>query len=411
MDPICQECKQKAEFICFCNDKHLCKACREIHKKNAKGNHRILLCNDPDLENIRIQFRGPPKTPETKEKSLPAVEKVIEDPPELVREKTKMKEALSSELLLLSEFRDNLIETISLQAKSLVHTIVEKYSSCTGDFVQACDSTEKTLADALEHLNKSDDITSNSLLCKLLDYPNLTTFNLINVKSLIAEETIGLKNTLEFNIELVKFEETNQVVIYYNQNKDNLLPPIKPLFEQIITESHFDTSAIKIAKVPMGKDGVTQLCTILPEFTNLKILQLSENELGPEGMKMIGPAMQKISTIRKLSITKNALKGQGGKFLASALKEMKEIQALDLSGNKLGLEGLKPICVSLQSFTNLKSLKLMNNSLGNDCVNSIISFLSSLKKLKTLKLTGNKFGPEEQSLIEDRAIHKCSIRF
>lgn len=409
MDPTCQECKQKAEFICFCNESYMCKGCRDTHKRKFKGPHKILLFNDPDLENIRNSFRNPKggdKKPE-----VPVEKKKPEDPPALLAEKNKMKDQIRNEVTHLTEFQSNMVGSITDQAKSLIQEIISKYSNSTHEFVEACESKERALVEAMEFLNHNMDISSNPLLCKMLDFPDVSSIDLINLKSSVREEFISISDSLSLSVELIKFEESNQILEYFNANKESIPPPIKSYFEEVLSEKHFSTATIKINKVPLNKEPLAQLCMIIPQFPILKVLQLTENDLGNEGIKKLAPLLPSIQTLRKLMISKNALKGPGGKFLATYLKELKELMALDLSGNKFGLEGIKAICLSLQSLGKLKSLKLMNNSLGDDCTSSLVSCLPALKKLKTLRLGGNSFHPEEQGMIEEHVVDKCDVKF
>ena len=412
MENLCQECKQKAEFICFCTDCFICKGCREIHKKKYKGPHKILISNDPDIEAIRLAYKNrnnPQK--ETPTPDVPIEKKKIEDPPALVEEKKKIKHILSRDINSLTDFREKTIGSITDQAKSLIQEVIVTYKSATDKFITECDSKGMMLSRALDHLNSSSDISTNLLLCKILDYPDLSNICLLDLKSTIQENIVSLENSLEFSLELMKFEENNQILDYFNQNKDTIAPPIKVLFEDIMNDRHFAKSTIKLVKVPLNKEGAAQLSLILPQFTALKVLQLSENELGLEGIKKLGPIISSCKSIRKLMISKNQLKGPGGKALAPFLKNMPEMLALDLSGNKFGSEGMKPISYSIQTMKKLKSLKIMSNSLGNDSINSIVSFLPNLKKLKTLRISGNSFHAEEQGLIEENAPDGCRVKF
>jgi hypothetical protein len=407
MDPICSECKQKAEFICFCNDSHLCKACREAHKKKFKGPHKIILGNDPELDNIRITFKSPKGKVEKQEEQ----KKKLEDAPALVEEKKMLKEKVRNEIMRVEEFKTRLVNNVTNHATGLVKAVVSKYSGCLEDFNDACRVKEKALNDALEHLNGNQDISGNSLLCKLLDFPDLDSASLLDIKAVVREEVVSIQPNLTLKVELVKSEENNQILDYYTLNKDSILPPLKVLFEDILNERHFSMTSIKLPKISLAREALTQFSLLLPSFSGIKVLQLTENDLGLDGIKKISPILPKMTNLRKLAITKNVLKGPGGKFLAQFLKDLKELINLDLSGNKLASEGCKHVCLALQNLSKLKSLKLMNNGLGNDSAGFIISCLPSLKKLAQLRLTGNSINSEQQGLIEEHAPNKCDIKF
>ena len=407
MEPICQECKQKAEFVCFCNDSYMCKGCREAHRKRFKGPHKIILCNDPDLENIRLSFKDPKgKSGKTEE-----VKKKIEDSPALCEEKKVLKEKIKAEVLKVEEFKTNLVNSVTKKATGLVQGVISKYSTELKEFNEACEVKEKDLIEALEYLNTNEDISGNLLLCKLLDFHDLANTNLLEMKSTIKEDKISLESTLTLKVELVKSQENSQVSEYFSTTKDPILPPLKSLFEDVLSERHQLTSSIKLLKLPLIRESLTQLSLLLPLFSSLKILQLSENDLGTEGLKKLGPLLSKLQSLKKLSITKNNLKAPGCKLLAQNLKDLKELVNLDLSGNKMGNEGLKPICLSLQNLVKLKSLKLMNNSLTSESSNYLISCLPNLKKLGVLRLTGNNINTEQQALIEEHAVNNCNVKF
>ena len=322
-----------------------------------------------------------------------------------------MKTILNNEINLLNNFTDELIVTITDQAKTLIQNIVREYEKATTEFIDQCKTKEKAFTDALDQLSTSEDISSNLLLCKLLDFPDLNSVELLNLNSVVTEQSISVENSLVFDIQFVKFEESNRVLKYFNENKESFIPAIKNLFEDVLNERHFTTSTIKLNKIILSKENAAQLSMILPQYPNVKILWLNENELGQDGIKVLGPALLQSNSLKKIIISKNALKGPGGKILASFLKEMKEIVSLDLSGNKFGSEGLKPICLALPNLSKLKTLKLMNNSLKSDSAGFLSSCLPALKKLKTLRLTGNSFDNEEQAIIEEHASNGCQIKF
>lgn len=407
MEPICQECKQKAEFVCFCNDSYMCKGCREAHRKRFKGPHKIILCNDPDLENIRLSF----KNPKGKSGKNEEVKKKVEDSPALLEEKKVLKDKIKAEVLKVEEFKTNLVNSVTKKATGMVQGVIFKYSAELQEFNEACKAKENNLLEALEYLNTNEDISGNLLLCKLLDFRDLANTNLLELKSIIKEEKVSLDNTLILRVELIKSQENSQVSEYFSTTKDPILPPLKSLFEEVLSERHEIRSSIKLLKFPLVRESLTQLSLLLPLFSSLKILQLSENDLGIEGLKKLGPVLPKLQSLKKLSVTKNNLKGPGCKVLAQYLKDLKELVNLDLSGNKMGSEGLKPICLSLQNLVKLKSLKLMNNSLSSESSNYLISCLPNLKKLGVLRLTGNNINAEQQGLIEEHATNNCNVKF
>jgi hypothetical protein len=378
-----------------------------VHKKKFKGPHKIILGNDPELDNIRLIFKNPKgkleKPEETKKKP--------EDPPALLEEKRVLKEKIRGEISKVENFKTHLVNSVTSQATGLVQKVVQKYSGSLTDFNEACRVKEKALTDALEFLSSSQDISSNVLLCKLLDFPDLSSSSLLDLKAVVREELISIEPCLSLKVELVKSEENSQISDYFNTNKDSILPPIKALFEEILSERHFSMKILKLPKISLAREALFQFSLVLPLFSSLKLLSLSENDLALEGTKKIAPLLLKLTSLRKLSITKNALKGPGGKFLAQYLKDLKELVTLDLSGNKLGSEGAKHICLALQNMQKLKTLKLMNNSLGNDSAGFISSCLPSLKKLAVLRLTGNNINSEQQGLIEEHAADKCDIKF
>lgn len=407
MDQICQECKQKAEFICFCNDTYMCKGCRDAHRKRYKGPHKIILCNDPDLDNIRLTFKNPKGVPVKNEE----VKKKAEDPPALKEEKQVLKDKIHKEISRVEEFKTNLIESVIKRTTGLVQGVVSKYSNELQGFNEACNDKEKVINEALEYLNTNQDISGNLLLCKLLDFDDLDNTSLLEFKSVIKEEQVMLENTLGLKVDLVKSQENSQLAEYFSSTKDQILPPIKLLFEDVLSERQLQKSSIKLAKFPIIRETLTQFTMLLPLFPSLKILQLSENDLGSDGIKKLSPIFPKLQSLKKLSLTKNSLKGPSCKILAENLKELKELVNIDLSGNKIGNEGLKPICLALQSLGKLKSLKLMNNNLSNESANYLISCLPCLKKLTVLRLTGNNINLDQQGLIEEHAANNCNVKF
>ena len=385
----------------------------EPHRKKYKGPHKILLFNDPDIETLRAAYNDLKGNSGKKSSTdiLPVETKRPEDIPAVKEEKNKIITFITGEMNQISSIRDSTVKSIADQATSFIQTIIGKYSAYTEKFITDYSEKENVLLEAINHLESSADISSNPLLCRMLDFPEITNIELFDLRSTIREEMVSLEPTLEFNIEFMRFEQSNQIYEYFNANKDSIIAPIKSLFVQILEEKHFSVTNIKLNRVPLNKESVQQLCMIIPQFPSLSVLNLSENDLGVEGLKALAPVLSSCKTLRKLMICKNLLKGPGGKILGELLKQLHELISLDLSGNKFGLEGIKPICLSLQCVSKLKTLKLTNNGLGVDCTNSLASCLPALKKLRSLKLSGNSFNNDEQVIIEDHTDSKCEIKF
>ncbi|CAG9329059.1 unnamed protein product [Blepharisma stoltei] len=422
MESVCIECQQKAEFICFCQDIKLCKACIPNHQKKVTGPHKLVLIGDPDLEKIQLEFnktrratKGPKKTAGGKKKPAGPKKpsKTPEEEKKLADEKDALKQRMNEELQKLQNFKREMISKLSNQAARIIQHIVGEHDKAKEILNRECGAKQSSIQEAIIECDKTpangDIERGNVVLAKVLDAPDLNALNLVNSKCTVKEKSISLEGSLTFQTVLMPLKSNTKLQEFLSANATGMNEKIKQLFDDVLAERHHAVTEIKLTKVSLGKDGAKHLATILPKYSKIKSLRLVDTELGVEGAKKIATGLSSLKGLQKLCISKNSLGGQGGKSIAAAIKDLNQLKTIDLSSNKLGNEGTKFIAAALKNLVELRSLRLSNNNLSTESARALASILVGLKKLKTLNLADNSFEGEDRNMLNETTPKECNL--
>ena len=144
-------------------------------------------------------------------------------------------------------------------------------------------------------------------------------------------------------------------------------------------------------------DGIAQaFANVLLENSQLKELNLSDNNLHTEGIRKIFDGL-KISSLIKLHISHNNITEQAADYMAIFLSRNKKLEELDLSHNNLQSPGA--IKIFRASLPRLTVLNISHNDITTRAANDVATFLSSTK-LEKLNLSHNH-------LLSDGIIKLC----
>ncbi|XP_050972699.1 NACHT, LRR and PYD domains-containing protein 12 isoform X12 [Labeo rohita] len=138
--------------------------------------------------------------------------------------------------------------------------------------------------------------------------------------------------------------------------------------------------------------------------SNLRELNLSENNLGDAGLKLLSDGLKDPHC--KLEIMKLSQCGvtdEGCAALSSALRSNSHLRELDLSGNKLRDRGLTLLSEGLKDRRcELETLRLSDCGTTTECCAALSSALRSKSShLRELDLSGNNVGDVGLTLISD----------
>ena len=421
MDSLCADCQEKATLVCLCKDVNLCKNCSNKHKK---GTHKLITIGDPDLEAIRLDFEKKLKAQGKKRKVQKPKKLTKEEPtktPEQIEEekkqeelKQKLIEKLNQEIANIDQVRKNAVSEVTSQASKLVNYIVEEFDKSRSELCSHTDEPISQFEEAIKEIDSTPENQElnreNPILAKAIDYASTSErVSLITCKGQVKEHEISLAGTLTFNITFEPPRSFKKVKDFYEANIDTINESLKPFFQEVISQNHFETTQIKLNKANLGKEGAKQLAMLLPSYVNVKLVKLNDNGLGSDGAKKLASGLAKMKWLQKLHITKNSLGKEGAHHIAAGVQDIKELKELDLSNNKLGIEGCKFVSLAIKKLVELRTIRLSNNNLASESARHLSSALVGLKKLKSLKLVDNAFSPEDKNVISKTANKTCKL--
>ncbi|NDE14282.1 hypothetical protein EBZ80_05055 [bacterium] len=137
---------------------------------------------------------------------------------------------------------------------------------------------------------------------------------------------------------------------------------------------------------------------ILPEYTNLKHIDLSGNRIGAE--RAVGLAGCLPRRLRSLVLRDNRLGDRGVTVIAGQLSGLSRLEVLDLGENRIRNGGAS-LAAGLAGCPALRSLGLGMNDLDDNGITAVAGAFQSLTKLETLNLSGNRFGVAGTAAVAD----------
>ncbi|XP_051978341.1 NACHT, LRR and PYD domains-containing protein 3-like [Xyrauchen texanus] len=146
------------------------------------------------------------------------------------------------------------------------------------------------------------------------------------------------------------------------------------------------------------------LSTVLRSDTNLKELNMNNNNLQDSGVKLLCAGLEsKKCKLQKLRLSKCELTEESCSALATVLRsDSSSLQELDLSNNNLQDSGVKMLSVGLQNNCTLEILRLSNCSITEEGYKALSSaLLSNPSHLIELDLRGNDPGESGVKLLYD----------
>ncbi|XP_057680072.1 NACHT, LRR and PYD domains-containing protein 12-like isoform X2 [Corythoichthys intestinalis] len=146
----------------------------------------------------------------------------------------------------------------------------------------------------------------------------------------------------------------------------------------------------------LDKSSCHPLASVLSSPSNLRHLDLSENDLSDEGVENLSKGLASPNCIlESLYLTRCHLDKGSCHLLASVLSSPSNLKRLSLSRNDFSDEGVEILSKGLASpHCKLQSLSLWNCKLGKGSCHPLASVLSSPSNLKSLDLGGNNLSDE-----------------
>ncbi|MDA9163760.1 hypothetical protein N9N97_02640, partial [Rickettsiaceae bacterium] len=146
---------------------------------------------------------------------------------------------------------------------------------------------------------------------------------------------------------------------------------------------------------------ITPITTAISSFSNLRKLNLSNNQLDQltkEQFKLITNAIGQLTQLRELVLPNNNLGGMNDNYIeefTNSLGKLVNLEVLDARNNNLGNLSMDYFSKALGKLTKLIHINLSANNLGNLTPESVEQFAEALAKLvhiKTLAFNENNLG-------------------
>jgi len=137
------------------------------------------------------------------------------------------------------------------------------------------------------------------------------------------------------------------------------------------------------------------IAKVLSKNTQLKEIDLSENNLQSASFLLLCKALQKFSTLTKLFFSNNNNTTDDAFlaiYMAKALSHNTQLRELDLSGNNLKSAGCSAICRAFSGMS-LTKLSLLNNNITYEAVDDIADLLSHNIQIQELQLQISNLTP------------------
>ena len=164
---------------------------------------------------------------------------------------------------------------------------------------------------------------------------------------------------------------------------------VKSCYQCVIDKESDQVTELNLKFVNLGPEGMLQLSSVLPFYSNLTSLRLWKTRFGKEGAGYLGRALLRIPNLRLLSIEDNDVGPAGLGRLAEGLRSLVGLEELYIHLNRLGPDGGVVLSSVVGTYRKLKSLTVDENSLEDHAAEALIRNL--LKSAKSLKLIGLSF--------------------
>ena len=233
--------------------------------------------------------------------------------------------------------------------------------------------------DELEELDLSCNNLQESGIRNILDSINILNLSILNISN------NHITNDLKYiGYILTPATKLVELDLSYNslnaESMQNILYEMKNIFANLVK--------LNVSGCVISAEVTEALGDVLLENTELKELNLSDNNLHGEGIKNIFNGL-KISTLIKFNISHNNITYLVADYIACFLSRNTKLEELDLSHNNLKAAGAIKICGI--GLTNLSTFNISHNGIKARAADEIAAFLSDNTKLQIVDLSCNSY--------------------
>lgn len=146
-----------------------------------------------------------------------------------------------------------------------------------------------------------------------------------------------------------------------------------------------------------GEKQAKALALVLPQFSLLTILELSNNQLGDgkddTAIRHLAEALPKCPSLGAVILETNTIRDSGAVWLARAIPHCRMLERLDLKMNEIGDIGTDHLAGAIPRSATLKFLSLAHNRIGDRGAESLANGAEASGVLERLTLENNFIGP------------------
>lgn len=161
------------------------------------------------------------------------------------------------------------------------------------------------------------------------------------------------------------------------QTKKDDGPKVKRIYQEFFAAIASETTSLDFDRSGWHAIHVGDLVEILPRFSKLQRLSLTENPIGVAGAQVLASALKTNSTITSLGLENCGVGDGGARALAEALEVNHIIKSLDLGKNSIAAEGAHALADALKVRPTMEELGLGENRVGDEGSRAIADLLKS----------------------------------
>ena len=147
---------------------------------------------------------------------------------------------------------------------------------------------------------------------------------------------------------------------------------------------------IKINRNRLEEKGALSLAKVLKKMKSLEYLEMFQNGISPNGMKEIFLALKENKNIKSIKVNDNCIK-ESIQYLIEIIPELSQLKIIDISdsliGNKFGIEFFRTI----SKLDNIEEVYSNYNEIEDkNGQKEIFEYLLKNKNIKIVELKGNE---------------------
>lgn len=166
-------------------------------------------------------------------------------------------------------------------------------------------------------------------------------------------------------------------------------------------------TSLRLFSCNLGQYSVGGFADMLPSYSALVRLDLSENDLSASSARRLSQTLGRCEHLEELDLCWNEIGAAGARWLVQALLLCRGLRVLRMSHNKIGDDGAGALSDVLGSWHGLQHLELSKNEITHVGIARLATALASCTALTRLELKSNDLSGDGVRALA-RALRGCS---